>query len=141
MGHANLVMHGAGWLEGGLVASFEKFVIDVELLQMMAEFLTPLRIDDAELAVDAIAQVGPGGHFFGSPHTLERYETAFYDPIVSDWQNFESWQLAGSLTADRRASVIYKQVLAEFEPPALPESVRAELDDFVGRRKAEGGVG
>ncbi len=141
MGHANLVMHGAGWMEGGLVASFEKFVIDVELLQMMAEVMQPLKIDTAELAVDAIGDVGPGGHFFGSAHTLERYETAFYAPIVSDWQNFENWQLAGGLTADQRAHRVYKQVLADFEPPPLDDATAAELHDFIGRRTAEGGVG
>jgi trimethylamine--corrinoid protein Co-methyltransferase len=124
-----------------LVASFEKFVIDVELLQMMAEVMEPLKIDTAELAVDAIGDVGPGGHFFGSAHTLERYENAFYAPIVSDWQNFENWQLAGGLTAEQRAHKVYKQVLAYFEPPPLDSTIRAELEDFVGRRTAEGGVG
>jgi trimethylamine---corrinoid protein Co-methyltransferase len=83
MGGSNLVMHGAGWMEGGLVASFEKLVVDVEILQMMSEFLTPIRVDEAELGLEAIAEVGPGGHFFGSPHTLERYETAFYSPLIS----------------------------------------------------------
>jgi trimethylamine--corrinoid protein Co-methyltransferase len=141
MGHANLVMHGAGWMEGGLVASFEKFVVDVELLQMMAELLVPLKVDEAELAVDAIGEVGPGGHFFGSAHTLERYETAFYPPLVSDWQNFESWQLSGALTAERRAEAIVTEVLTSFQPPSLDDAIRAELDDFVARRTAEGGVG
>ncbi|MDH4116942.1 MAG: trimethylamine methyltransferase family protein [Acidimicrobiia bacterium] len=134
MGHANLVMHGAGWMEGGLVASFEKFVVDIEMLQMMSEFLTPLVVDDAELAVDAIAQVGPGGHFFGSPHTLERYESAFYSPIVSDWQNFEAWNLGGARTTVERAHDLYRKVLADYETPPLDDSIRAELDDFVGRR-------
>jgi trimethylamine---corrinoid protein Co-methyltransferase len=126
-------------MEGGLVASFEKFVLDVEMLQMMGEFLTPLRIDSDELAVDAIGEVGPGGHFFGSQHTLDRYETAFYAPIISNWQNFENWQLAGAVTADRKANQIWKQVLAEFEPPPLEEAVAAELEDFVERRRLQGG--
>jgi trimethylamine---corrinoid protein Co-methyltransferase len=139
MGHVNLMLHGFGWMEGGLVASFEKFVLDVEMLQMMGEFLTPLRIDSDELAVDAIGEVGPGGHFFGSQHTLDRYETAFYAPIISNWQNFENWQLAGAVTADRKANQIWKQVLAEFEPPPLEEAVAAELEDFVERRRLQGG--
>ncbi len=140
LGGANLVMHGAGWMEGGLVASFEKFVIDVEILQMMAEFLVPIKVDATEMALDAIAEVGPGGHFFGAAHTLERYETAFYAPIVSNWQNFENWQLAGGMTADRRAEQVYKQVLSDFEPPPLDGGVAAELADFVARRTTEGGV-
>jgi trimethylamine---corrinoid protein Co-methyltransferase len=140
MGGAHLVMHGAGWMEAGLVASFEKLVIDVEILQMMAEFLIPLRVDDAELAIDAIAQVGPGGHFFGSPHTLERYETAFYSPLVSNWQNNEAWALAGAQTAEQRAAEVARRVLAEFEPPPLDDAVAAELTDFVERRRTEGGV-
>lgn len=140
MGGANLVMHGAGWMEGGLVASFEKLVIDVEILQMMSEFLTPLRVDDAELAVEAIAEVGPGGHFFGSAHTLERYENAFYSPLVSDWQNNEAWAAAGAPTTEQRAANVVRQVLAEFEPPPLDDVVDAELTDFVERRRQEGGV-
>ncbi len=140
MGGANLVMHGAGWMEGGLVASFEKLVIDVEILQMMAEFLQPIRVDDAELAVDAISEVGPGSHFFGSPHTLERYETAFYSPLVSDWQNYESWVEAGSTTAEVRAANIVRRVLAEYEPPPLDDAIGAELTDFVERRRREGGA-
>jgi len=139
MGHANLVMHAAGWMEGGLVASFEKFMIDVEICQMMSEFLQPLEIDDG--AIDAIAGVGPGGHFFGSPHTLERYETAFYAPLISDWRNFETWQQAGAPTAADHAHRRWQEALAEYVEPEFDDTLRAELDDFVGRRKSEGGVG
>lgn len=141
LGGTNFLMHGAGWMEGGLVASFEKFVVDVELLQMMSEFLVPLTVDKDALAVEAIAGVGPGGHFFGSEHTLARYETAFYSPVLSDWQNFGSWTESGSLTAEVRANRVWKRVLSDYEPPALPDDARAELADFVGRRVAAGGVG
>ncbi|HEY7565392.1 MAG TPA: trimethylamine methyltransferase family protein [Acidimicrobiia bacterium] len=140
MGHAAMVMHGAGWMEGGLVASFEKFIIDVEILQMMSEFLQPLKVDESELAVEAIREVGPGGHFFGSPHTLERYETAFYRPLVSDWRNFETWQEAGAPRADQHANRIWKQALSEYTEPSLDDAIRAELEDFVARRKEEGGA-
>lgn len=140
MGGSNLVMHGAGWMEGGLVASFEKLVVDVEILQMMSEFLTPIRVDEAELGLEAIAEVGPGGHFFASPHTLERYETAFYSPLVSNWQNHETWKLAGGVTAEQRAAEIVRQVLADFEPPPLDDAIGAELADFVERRRREGGA-
>ncbi len=99
MGHANLILHSAGWMEGGLVASFEKMVVDAEMIQGMTEFMRPLEVNDDTLAVDAIKEVGPGGHFFGSPHTMERYETAFYAPMVSDWRNFETWRLAGAVEA------------------------------------------
>src|SRR3546814_5726333 len=85
-------LHGAGWLEGGLCAPFEKFVLDVEMLQMMSEVLTPLEVSEESIGLDAIREVGPGGHFFGAAHTLARYETAFYSPLLSDWRNFETWQ-------------------------------------------------
>jgi trimethylamine--corrinoid protein Co-methyltransferase len=140
MGHCNMMMHGAGWMEGGLVASFEKFIVDVEILQGMAEFLQPVKIDEAELAHEAIREVGPGGHFFGVGHTLERYETAFYAPILSDWRNFENWQLAGSQTATQRANTLFKQVLADYVPPPLDPAIAEELDAFVARRKEEGGA-
>ena len=137
MGHANMVIHGAGWLEGGLCASFEKMVLDAEMLQSMAEFLQPMVIDEADLGLEAIAEVGPGGHFFGAKHTLERYETAFYQPILSDWRNFETWQEAGAIDATRRANRIYKQLLANYEAPPLDPAIAEELDAYVARRKAE----
>jgi len=140
MGHANMVLHGAGWMEGGLVASFEKVVVDVEMLQMMSEFLQPLATDEEALAFAAIDEVGPGGHFFGAAHTLGRYETAFYSPLVSDWSNFEAWAEAGAEPADVRTNRIWKQVLADFTPPPLPEDRGAELEDYVARRTEEGGA-
>ena len=141
MGHANLVMHGAGWLEGGLCASFEKVVLDAEMLQMMAETLVPLDVSEAALGLDAIREVGPGGHFFGAAHTLERYETAFYSPILSDWRNFESWEEAGAETATQRANRLYKEILAAYEPPALEPDRREALEAFIARRRQEGGAG
>jgi trimethylamine--corrinoid protein Co-methyltransferase len=141
MGHANLVMHGAGWLEGGLCASFEKVVLDAEMLQMMAETLVPLDVSEAALGLDAIREVGPGGHFFGAAHTLERYETAFYSPILSDWRNFESWEEAGAETATQRANRIFKEILAAYEAPALEPDRREELEAFITRRRQEGGAG
>ncbi len=137
MGHSNITKHGAGWLEGGLCASFEKMVLDAEMLQGMYEFMMPIVVNDAELALDAIADVGPGGHFFGTPHTLERFETAFYEPLLSDWRNFETWQETGSITAEQRAHNIYKQLLGEFEPPATEPAIVEELDNYVARRKEE----
>jgi trimethylamine--corrinoid protein Co-methyltransferase len=140
MGHANIVLHAAGWMEGGLTASFEKMVLDAEMLQMMAEFLRPIEVNQDTLGLDAIREVGPGGHFFGAAHTLARYETAFYAPILSDWRNFESWQEAGSIDATRRAHGLYKQILADYQaPPSDPATLEA-LDAFVARRKEAGGA-
>jgi len=140
LGRTNLVMHAAGWMEGGLVASFEKAVLDAEMLQHLSEVLQPLKVDEAELGFEAVREVGPGGHFFGAAHTLERYETAFYAPMLSDWRNFESWREAGAEDATRRANRVYKQLLAEFEPPPLDPAIAEELTAFVERRKGEGGA-
>lgn len=140
LGHTNLMMHGAGWLEGGLTASFEKFVLDCELLQMMEAFFEPIVVDEDTLGFAAMQDVGPGGHFFGTAHTLARYETAFYSPMLSDWRNFESWQEAGSEDATLRAHKLYKRLLAEYEPPPLDPAIREELDAFVERRTREGGA-
>lgn len=140
LAHCNLVKHGLGWLEGGLSASFEKVIIDAEMLQMMAEFMKPVVVNDDEMAMEAIREVGPGNHYFGCAHTLERYETAFYSPILSDWSNYENWTDAGSLDATQRARKIYKQILENYQQPALDIAIEEELDAFVERRIAEGGA-
>ena len=135
----NFIMHAAGWMEGGLTCSFEKFILDCDLLQMVAEFLTPLDVSPAGLGLDAVREVGPGGHYFGTAHTLERFETAFYSPIISDWRNFETWQEAGSPTAYQKANAIWQKELAAYERPPMDAAIEEELDAFVARRKAEGG--
>ena len=140
LGGCNVMKHGLGWLEGGLTASFEKVIIDAEMLQMMAELLEPIQVDAASLGLDAIRDVGPGGHYFGTAHTLERYETAFYTPFLSDWRNFETWSEDGAKSATRRAHEIYKQLLADYEPPPMAPDIQEELEAFVDRRIAEGGA-
>ena len=135
MGHANLVNHAGGWLEGGLTASFEKLIIDAEMLQMITEYLQPIAVNDDELAVDAIAEVGPGGHHFGTSHTLERYESAFYAPLLADRQNFEAWQEAGSVDIAQRANSLWKQMLAEYEQPPLDEAIDEALVEYVEKRE------
>ncbi|MDJ0906901.1 MAG: trimethylamine methyltransferase family protein [Woeseiaceae bacterium] len=135
MGHANLVNHAAGWLEGGLTASFEKLIVDAEMLQMIAEYLRPIDVNDDELAVDAIAEVGPGGHHFGTAHTLERYEHAFYAPLLSNRQNFESWQEAGSEDIAARANQTWKQLLDEYQQPALDPAIEEALVAYAERRR------
>ncbi|MEW9805185.1 trimethylamine methyltransferase family protein [Mesorhizobium sp. ZMM04-5] len=139
-GGGNLLMHAAGWLEGGLRASYEKMIVDIDMLQMVAEFLAPLDLSEDALAVDAIRDVGPGGHFFGTPHTQSRYKTAFYAPIISDWRNFETWAEAGKPTALERANRVWKERLASYEQPAMDPAIREELNAFVEKRKAEGGA-
>jgi trimethylamine--corrinoid protein Co-methyltransferase len=104
---------------------------------MLAEVLQPLEVDDATLGFEAIADVGPGGHFFGTAHTLARYETAFYRPLVSDWRNFETWQADGSRTVTERANAAWKRLLAEAVPPSLDPAIVEALDAFVARRKDE----
>jgi trimethylamine--corrinoid protein Co-methyltransferase len=135
-GHANIIVHAAGWLEGGLTASFEKLIVDAEMLQMMAEYLRPIEVNDDTLALDAIAEAGAGGHFFGVAHTMERYETAFYQPFLGDRRNFETWEEAGSPGTPQRANRIWKQLLAEYQQPPLDPAFDEELADYVARRKA-----
>lgn len=137
MGQAELMVHCAGWLEGGLTASFEKFILDAEMLQMMSAFMTPPTISDEEFGIEAMAEVGPGGHFFGTQHTLDRYENAFYSPLLSDWRNFESWQESGGPSATQNANRIWKQLLNDYEEPAIDASTVDELDAFVAHRKEE----
>lgn len=134
-GHANIIVHAAGWLEGGLTASFEKLIVDAEMLQMMAEYLKPIEVNDESIALDAIVEAGPGGHFFGVKHTLSRFKTAFYQPFLSDGRNFESWQEAGSEDTVVRANRIWKQLLKDYQQPPLDPAIDEELTDYVAKRK------
>jgi trimethylamine--corrinoid protein Co-methyltransferase len=137
MGHCNILAHAAGWLSGGLTASLEKLIIDAEMLQMFAVYLQSFDVDDAALGFDAIKDVGPGGHFFGTAHTLERYETAFYTPLVSEWDNYENWVDRGSKDAAERAHAVATRLIAEYEKPAIDPEIEAALRAFVDRRKKE----
>lgn len=141
LGHGNLVYHAAGWQEGGLTASFEKLVIDVEIIQNMMEFLRPIEVNEGELALDALGAVPTGGHFFGEPHTLERYSTAFYQPMLSNWQNYEAWQEAGGHDATARATLLWKKALEDYVEPPIDASVREELEAYVARCKQAIGQG
>jgi trimethylamine--corrinoid protein Co-methyltransferase len=140
MGGCNMLLHAAGWLEGGLTASFEKLVTDIEVLQSMAEIFRPVPVETDDLAFDAIAEIGPGGHFFGGGHTMARYQTAFYEPLVSDWSNFGRWTETGAKTATERANALWKKIVAGFEPPPFDEGRREAVEDFIARRTAEGGA-
>lgn len=138
----HMVYHAAGWLEGGLIASPEKFVMDCEVLQQIQRYMEPetFATTPEDLALEAIREVGPNGHFFGIQHTQDRYEKAFYQPFLSDWRNYEAWDIAGAVWTHERAHAIYRQIMAEFEAPPMDVAVHEELLSFVSRRKAEGGA-
>ena len=133
----NFVMHAAGWLEGGLVSCYEKFIIDVELLRMLRVEFTPLEIDEDSLAFGAHEEVGHGGHFLGAAHTMERFRTCFYRPLLSSTANYERWLKQGGKDTAARASEICAKTLDEYQPPPMDEAVRAELQDYVDRRRTE----
>ena len=140
LGQVNFILHGHGWIEGGLCASYEKVILDAEMNQMMEAFLQPAIVNKDTLGVEAIAEVGPANHFFAAQQTLDRYETEHYNPMLSDWRNFESWRDAGSETATQRANKIWKQLLEEYEEPMLMQEVEEELSAFVDKRVSEGGA-
>lgn len=137
MGHAQIIKHAAGWLEGGLCASFEKFIIDIDMLQMMAETLKPIEVNESTLALDSINEAGHGGHFFGTSHTLANYTSAFYEPLVSDWSNFETWAEKGEKTAYQRANEIYRQRLNDYQQPPVDDQIRISLEKYVNERRSE----
>ena len=128
-GGVNLLMHGAGWMEGGLHAGFEKVILDAELLGMVEAFLDPVPVDEDSLAFSAMLEVGPGGHFFGAEHTQSRYRTAFHKPMLSDWRNYETWEEAGSPRAARQG---------EPDLEGAARRLRAAADGRVAPRGAPG---
>ena len=138
----NMVYHAAGWLEGGLIASPEKFIMDCEVLQQIQRYMQPqiCATGPEDIALEAIREVGNDGHFFGIQHTQDRYTDAFYQPFLSDWRNFEAWEAAGAVWTPERAHRIYKEILGDFEAPPMDPAIREELGDFVARRKSEGGA-
>ncbi len=138
----NMVYHAAGWLEGGLIASPEKFIMDCEVLQQIQRYMDPsiCATGPDEIALDAIKSVGNAGHFFGIQHTQDRYTTAFYQPFLSDWKNYEGWAAAGGVWTPERAHIMFKEIISSFEAPPMDPAIREELSDFVTRRKAEGGA-
>jgi len=140
MGNATLGVHAAGWLEGGLSFGYEKFITDVEALQTLAELCVKPSGTASEIGFDAIAEVQPAGHFFAAQHTMERYSTAFYDPLISDLSNFGTWEAAGAKTATDRAHDIWKQVLADYTPPPGTDAAAERIDDYIARQSAAGGA-
>ncbi|MCB2132678.1 MAG: trimethylamine methyltransferase family protein [Rhodobacteraceae bacterium] len=133
---ANFVLHSAGFLDGLLSMSYEKFMLDADLCGALHTYLDGIKVDDNELAVDAFAEVGPGNHFFGCSHTLANYETAYWDSETADNTPFEQWELAGSDDAATRANRLWKQRLREYEAPGLDQGIDEALQDFMTRKKA-----
>jgi trimethylamine--corrinoid protein Co-methyltransferase len=129
-----------GWTEGGLCTSYEKFVLDAEIVQTLTHLMQPVPITADALALDEIAEVGPGGHFFGTQRTLETVETAFYRPLVSTTQNYGAWMEAGGKTAAERATGIWQEALATYAEPPLDPAIREKLEAFVAKRREQGGA-
>ncbi len=133
----NWVMHTAGWLEGGLVSSYEKFIIDIEILRMLQETFKPLEINEETLAFGAHEEVGSGGHFLGAAHTMERFRDCFYRPLLSSSENYERWMRNGGHDAAERAGMIATQKLEEYVEPPMDPAMREELEEYVTRRRTE----
>ena len=133
----NFVLHSAGWLEGGLIAGYEKFIIDLEMCGIAARYVEGIGLTDEDFAWDAFAEVGPGNHFLGSQHTMRHYDTAFYPHTVFTMDNYEKWEAEGSVDTYRRANVLWKQKLRDYETPALDPATREELEVFATRRRTE----
>ncbi|MEM7330962.1 MAG: trimethylamine methyltransferase family protein [Chloroflexota bacterium] len=137
LAHTNMMMHSVGWMEGGLTASFEKFVIDAENLAMFAKFLEGFPIDKDNLALDMIDEVGPGGHHFGTPHTQARYRDIFYQSELADRSPFGTWQESGAQTTAQRANDTWKAWLKAYEQPPLDPAISEALNAYVEKRSQE----
>lgn len=137
LSHGNFIYHATGWLEGGLTTSFEKVMVDADMISGMRAWLNPLDLSEDALAFDAIAATPPGGHFFGADHTLARFKTAFHRPLLADYRPFDAWRLDGAKTATERASERWKAQLASYEQPHMEPDRRRALDAFVAHRRSE----
>ncbi len=140
MAGATVIIHSAGWLEGGLTVSYEKIITDLEVLQSVAELCAPTPADAAARGVSALAEVQPGGHFFGATHTMERYQTEFYAPLVHDFSNFGTWEDRGGESATERATGVWKRILAEDARPATDPMKVAAMQDYIARKTQTGGA-
>ena len=135
MGGCNFIMHGAGWLEGGLSSGYEKLIMDADQLTMFQKFAEGVDFSENGQAMDAIREVGPGKHFLGCAHTQANFETAFYQSTVADYSSYEQWSLEGSLRAEQRANQVWKKMLAEYVDPGIDPALEQELQAFFARRK------
>ena len=140
LANATLIVHAAGWLEGGLTFGYEKFVNDMEAVQTLAELARPTGAEAGDIGWDALAEVAPGGHFFSTAHTMERYREAFYPPLVAEFSNYGTWAEAGAMPSDRRATEIWRRALAEVKPPAIAGEAEERLAPWIAERTAAGGA-
>ncbi|MCG8690826.1 MAG: trimethylamine methyltransferase family protein, partial [Minwuiales bacterium] len=131
----NFMLHSAGWLEGGLVSSYEKFIMDCEQLEAHQKFAAGVDVSENGQALSAIEEVGPGGHYLGCAHTQANFETAFYRSTIADNNSFEQWEAEGAADAAKRANRIWKQMLSDFETPALDPAVDEALRAFIAAKK------
>ena len=136
LANTNFVLHGAGWLEGGLASGYEKFVMDADQLAMMQVLAKGVDLSENGQALDAIREVGPGSHFLGCAHTQANFETAFYRSTIADNNSFEQWEAEGRQDAAQRANKLYKRMLAEYEAPALDPAIDEALNAFMAKKKA-----
>jgi trimethylamine--corrinoid protein Co-methyltransferase len=134
---ANLMLHTGGWDEAGLVNDYAKFVVDAEQNLLIAKYAEGVRFDRFDEALEAVRRVGPGGHYLGDPFTLEHFQEAFSMPQLMDYTGYEQWSAAGSWDTAKRGREKAREILAEYQPPPMDDAVRAELDDFVGRRRRQ----
>ena len=137
---ATVVIHSAGWLEGGLTVSYEKLITDTEILQQIAELCAGAQAGEAEIGLDALEEVKPGGHFFAAAQTMARYTTAFYEPLAADWSNFGTWTERGAQDANTRATSIWKRILAEEKGPSVDPDRLGALQADIAKRSAAGGA-
>ena len=135
MAGVNLVSHAAGWLESGLVASYEKFVMDIDQLAMMQMLASGVDLSERGQALDAIREVGPGNHFLGCTHTQANFETAFYQSMIADYSSYEQWFSEGRLTTEQRANAVWKKMLGNYVDPGLSPELDEALEEFIARRK------
>ena len=139
-GGANLVLHSVGWLEGGLTVGYEKMMVDLEAVQMLAELCRAIPQNDLDDVFDDIAAVDPGGHFFSSPATMERFTDAFYEPFVADLANHGTWLAAGGQDAETRATQIWQNLLDQYQQPELCKEIAARAEPLAAKFKAKGGA-
>ena len=137
LGRVHFVLHAAGFLESGLSASFAKMVMDADQLSHLLGLVKGLEVDDDTLALDAIRDVGPSGHFFGHAHTIEHYDSAFYRPMTAETGTWDQWVDEGRKGVEARAAEVAASLIDSFEPPPLDRGIADELDEFVARRRRE----
>ena len=131
----NFVLHAAGWLEGGLVSSYEKFMMDIDQLGMQQRICEPLDVSENGQAMDAIREVGPGSHYLGCAHTQANFQTAFYRSSIADNNSFEQWAAEGEKTAAQRANQLARSWLETYQAPPLDPGIEEGLLDFIAKRK------